>query len=383
MKQLMLIALTLALSACSSLEVQVGVLKPEVVRERAENDRLARTLPSIIAETDTTVKQFFVDRINVHGTAYDRIREAYSIEAGKLPEDDPERVQLELAAASMRFPDQLRDNYDYWETVTLAADAALKSLWPAYQAEVDPSARQRLRQQLLARLDEREAVAANVNALLIEDLDLASMKERVQGLPELVQAAVIERIKQSIRHGLKAQKSQLFDPGGIQHSPYAFYVAKAGDDDWAPAFDYTKGGGSFGNTDIAIKAMAPGNFTIKGVSFNPADVAATAAKVTSQTVLLAAQIAGVPVKISGAPPTGQPGAALAQSSGALNDAIARNERVDQRLIAHRDALRRIAAAIVGERKAIMNGTAAERQAAIAAIKAVYESHAPRLRVDSN
>ncbi len=383
MKHFTLIALTVALSACSSLQVEVGVLKPEVVRGRAENDRLTRSLPSIIAETDTTVGQFFVDRINVHATAYDRIREAYSTEAVKLSEDNPERALLNSAAESMTFPDQLRDNYRYWETVTLGADSSLRSLWPAYQAEVDPSERHRLRQQLLARLDERESVSENVNRLLIEDLDLTRMKERLQDLPEAIQVPLIEKIQQSVRQDLKTQRTQLFDPGGIQHSPYAYYVAKADDEDWALQFDYTKGRGTFGNTDIAIKALAPGNFTIKGVSFNPADVAATAAKVASQTVLLAAQIAGVPVKISGAPPSGQAGAALAQSSGALNDAIARNARVDQRLIAHRDALRRIAAAIVRERQVILSGTAAQRHSALEAIKAVYESHAPQLSVETN
>ena len=58
----------------------------------------------------------------------------------------------------------------------------------------------------------------------------------------------------------------------------------------------------------------------------------------------------------------------------------RSERVDARMLAHRDALRRIAAALVRERDVIKNGTNAERKAALDSIKAVYESHASRLRV---
>jgi hypothetical protein len=116
------------------------------------------------------------------------------------------------------------------------------------------------------------------------------------------------------------------------------------------------------------------------VTFNPADVAATAAKVTSQTVLLAAQVAGVPVKLSGSPDANKAGAALAQSSNALATSLALNERVHTRMIAHRDALRRIAAAIVNERDVVLSGNDAERKAALDSIKAVYESQAPRLRI---
>jgi hypothetical protein len=126
--------------------------------------------------------------------------------------------------------------------------------------------------------------------------------------------------------------------------------------------------------------LAPGNFTIKGISFNPADVAAAAAKVTSQTVLLAAQVAGVPVKLSGSPPQGAAGGALAQNSKGLTAVLAENERVDQRVAGQREALRRIAAAVVNERITIAKGTPDQRKAALAAIKAVYESHAPQLRV---
>jgi len=380
MRLLLLLASATILTGCSSLRVQVGVLNPDVVRERAANDRLAATMPNVMAETPTSVADFFAERANIHGRLYGGLRQVYLDEATKLTPGSDERRQLEMAARSLTFPQKLRDDYGQWQTRALAVTATLQGLWPQYQAAQDAAAKLRLRNSLLAALDEREAIRDALDQALISDLDLQQMHERVASLPPEQQKAIIERIQQSVRHEVVTQKAQLFDPGGIQHSPYAYYVAKADEKDWAAKFDHSFGRGTFGNTDIAIKALGPGNFTIKGVSFNPADVAATASKVTSQTVLLAAQVAGVPVKLSGTPDATKPGVALAQSSNALATTLALNQRVDTRMIAHRDALRRIAAAIVNERNVVLSGSDAERKAALDSIKAVYESQASRLRV---
>lgn len=383
MRLILLIAVAFGLAACSTLRVQVGVMNPEVVRERAATDRLARTMPAVMAETPTSVAQFFADRANIHAGMYNSIREAYTTEAAKHPAGSEERKQLEAAARSNAFPQRLRQDYDFWQTRAVAATATLQELWPRYQAEADPGARTRMRNALLTAFDEIEAVRDAVDRALIDDLDLVTMQDRLSGLAANQRQAIVARIQRTTRQDVAAQRKQLFDPGGIQHSPYAYYVAKAPETDWASEFDHSFGRGTFGNTDIAIKALGPGNFTIKGITFNPADVAATAAKVTSQTVLLAAQVAGVPVKLSGTPDTSKPGAALAQSSQALSTTFEQNALVDARMAAHRDALRRIGAALVRERDLVLTGTGAERRSALDSIKAVYDSQAPRLRVSSD
>jgi hypothetical protein len=375
-----LITMLVLLAGCSSLRVQVGVMNPEIVRERMTADRLAQAMPGVMAATPTSVAQFFVDRLNIHATMYDTIRQAYADEALRQPAGSDDRKQLETAAADNAFPQNLRQDYDYWQIRALTATDVLQKTWPNYQKEADPAVKLRQRNALVAALDELEAVHAAVDAALVADLDLQAMTERLSQLPEEQRKSIVTRLQRKTTTAVAAQRTGLFDPGNIQHSPYAYYVGKALEKDWVPEFDKSVGRGTFGNTDIAIKALGPGNFTIKGVTFNPADVAAMAAKVTSQTVLLAAQVAGVPVKLSGAPDATKPGAALAKSSAAVSTALSTSERVDARMLAHRDALRRIAAALVRERDVIKNGTNAERKAALDSIKAVYESHASRLRV---
>jgi MoxR-like ATPase len=119
------------------------------------------------------------------------------------------------------------------------------------------------------------------------------------------------------------------------------------------------------------------------LSFNPADVAGAASKVATQTVLLAAQIAGVPVKLSGTPDPQMSGAALATSSSNFAQTLATSAQVNEKVRAHRDALLRIAASILQERNIVASGTDADRKASLDVIKAIYASHAGRLPVTTN
>lgn len=176
----------------------------------------------------------------------------------------------------------------------------------------------------------------------------------------------------------QAVRKEIIDSGGLEHSPYAYIVASADKLHWAPRYNDTMARGMFGNTDIAIKAIGPVNFTIKGLSFNPADVAAMASKVTTQTVLLASQIAGVPVAVTGTP-TGN-GAALAQSSDRLSEVLSSNAQTRVQLNAQQDALISIAFAILRERSSIESDDANQRREALDAILAVYDSHAARLTI---
>jgi hypothetical protein len=175
------------------------------------------------------------------------------------------------------------------------------------------------------------------------------------------------------------KSKELYDPGDLINSPLTYAVVSAHDDLWAEKFDYSRAYGLFGNTDIAIKAIGPGNFTIKGVSFNPADVAQAASKVTTQAVLLAAQIAGVPVNIAGTP-SGD-GAALAKSSTRLSEAISELNEEKADMMGFKDALLIIAQTIVDEKDRLANNSGEIRKEAIDAIKAVYQSQKTRLSLD--
>ena len=208
------------------------------------------------------------------------------------------------------MPDEVRNDYAYWELRLRSATQTLQSEWPKYPATTDPTDHLRLRTQLIAALDEREALQDAANQVLAKDFSAAFLDSQLKSAPIDVRADLaksIQKAQQTGQQEVVQQATQLFDSGDIQQSPYVYYVASADEKKWAPKFDQTAGRGTFGNTDIAIKALAPGNFTIKGISFNPADVAATASKVTSQTVLLAAQVAGVPGQALRIAPAGRRG----------------------------------------------------------------------------
>jgi len=364
-------ALLLGLSACSQLSVQVDVLRPEVVAGRADADAVQRVMPEIVAEDDLSVTRVFVDLQQTHFDAYQKLADQYTEEAKSLPKKSPDRALLEGAAQSLAggvSPD-LKQFYRRKESEVKAANGALRALWTEYGTAAEPARRESLARQILAGLQSRQAILSSVYTMIGHDLDEQASAQQSRASPGA--PAIIASAETQVRRNMK----QLFDGGGLIDSRYTYYVVRAPDPDWAPMFDRTLARGIFGNTDIAIKALGPGNFTIKGLSFNPADVAAAASKVGAQTVLLAAQIAGVPVNLAGSPAPGTNGGALATSSTAFSKVLADTAKNTEKVRVHRDALLRLAASILQERDSIANGTNAERKAAIDSIKAVYESHA--------
>ena len=126
------------------------------------------------------------------------------------------------------------------------------------------------------------------------------------------------------------------------------------------------------------------------MSFNPADVASAASKVGTQMVMLAAQIGGVPVRLSSStqPPAGSQaatpadGTALATSSNRVATVLEEQGLAAEKIAGQRDALLRIAASILREKTTIESGSGEPLKAALEAIKASYESHAPRLTISS-
>jgi hypothetical protein len=364
--------------ACSSLSVQVDVLRPEIVSSRANADAITRAMPLIVVEDDMSVERVFLELMQAHYDAYQDIADRYRADAEALPRDSQERVDLNIAASSLEtLSDEMKDFYRRKEQNVKAINAMLRQLWVDYGAVNDDAAREKIGQRMFTGIIERQALLQSVYAMIGHDLD-----DQLEGFPDIGKStakAVIKRTEAIVRQGMK----NLFDGGGLLHSGYTYYVVGAEESDWALMFDRTFANSLFGNTDIAIKALGPGNFTIKGLSFNPADVAAAASKVATQTILLAAQIAGVPVKVSGTPEPNTDGAALAKSSSTFSKTLEDAALVDEKITAHRDALMRIASVIVQEREIVNNGTPAERKASLEVIHKVYLSHADRLPVTSN
>jgi ABC-type Fe3+-citrate transport system substrate-binding protein len=101
-----------------------------------------------------------------------------------------------------------------------------------------------------------------------------------------------------------------------------------------------------------------------------------ASKVTTQTVVLAAQIAGVPVNINNT--TNGHGSQLADSSKRISTAVTKNEELKVALNNQQLALINLAQSILAEQNNIADTT--KRQDALNAILAAYDSHKVNMTV---
>lgn len=363
-------------SGCSSLRIEVGVLNPEVVSETAKRDRIEKVVPEIVSEDDAQIDARFSAVHNDHYAAYARFAAILRADMQKLPENDPERELIEASASSHdRLSDFTEKSYADAKKSIKANTHAIRTLWPQYMAGgPDQLAIQR---QLSLQLDEREFILEKFAQMVQADIRDLGEDESIS---ESARMRIVSYIQQQAFPATARSLTKLMDSGGLEHSPYAHLVANAPDNKWASKFDDTVAKGTFGNTDVAIKALGPTNFTIKGLSFNPADVAAMASKVTTQAVLLASQIAGVPVKPSTPPASSHSGGALAQSSSGVSSTLAATIQADEAVRAQRDSLARIAAAILREKQSIEGTDSARRREALDVIIAVYESSSPNLRI---
>ena len=103
-----------------------------------------------------------------------------------------------------------------------------------------------------------------------------------------------------------------------------------------------------------------------------------ASKVTTQALLIASQIAGVPVQTQ--PQAGTSGAALATSSRALVGAEKARAQQNLLLLSHKDALRSLAGTILREWPSLDNDDDAKRMAAISASRAGFTANKSRLNL---
>src|SRR5207302_4244882 len=136
---------------------------------------------------------------------------------------------------------------------------------------------------------------------------------------------------------------------------------------WAPIFDRSYGVGRLGRMDMAIKMETRGVFTIKGLAFDPSQVARVASKATAQAPMIAAQISGVP--LSTGTFTGD-GAALATSSGKLTTLQDETAKAQAKLDDKKSALLELASQIIARRTDFENAdtTQARLRDAIGAIE---------------
>lgn len=377
------------LFGCASLEVEVAVLNPKVAQVEADKKIIRDLLPEIVAGESLTILSNLEE---LHGSYYSELSKNYIKTSEAEKNSTAKKVLKEIG-------DDIENNYaKTWKPKYKKVGAKITALDAQIRALADSSDKapegnaDTSNDETLARLiRERQAILTHFSDMVTNDLSgsgetVIKAENLVKGEAPSVtrsvksaEAVIASDVKTKATKTKTIQKAtKLFEGNDFINSPVAYAVASADEGLWAKKYDYSGAFGLFGNTDIAIKAIDAGNFTLKGVSFNPADVAQVASKVTTQALLISAQIAGVPVNISGTP-VGE-GSALAVSSTRLEQSLAELSAEQAQMMGFRDALLILARTIVDETGRLKgketNGAAVKES--IDAILAVYESQKSRL-----
>lgn len=376
---LIFIVLISVTSGCAALRIKVDVLEPQVVESEIDRLLLRDSLPRVLAQSDTDLIARFEELRNKHFKFRQELANAYRREATKLSGAAGSALGLIANTMVDAFRTEVVPRYRAEETEALALNKRIKDLH-ARLAAATPETREAVRSELVSKLRERQTRFESFDREIRRDVD-KQLKDGMKHLPTLADRAGPEAaVRQTEAEVAQARKS-LIAGQGLVESPYAYVVAAAPDSRWSPRFNRTVGEAVFGNFNFAVKMVSLGDFTIKGLTFDPSDVARAVSKIAVQALVLSAQLSGVPIKPPTTPTTPAPdGTAVATASGRIAELEEAAARRDAKLQDYRAALITLGLAIVREQPKIA-GQQTDRDAAVRAIKGTYNAHKSRLNLD--
>lgn len=383
MRLFIALSLLATLSGCGVLKVEVAVLDPVVFEEVRAAEAAREYLPVVLGETRTTLASR-VDALHAqHRAFYEQLKNEYLAEAARADSPDPTTIA--------GIADVLLPNFDYTEAPKYEEFQGklelLRSTIVELTARVDASAifeeaRARASSARAARLLEYSRLVEGIALYVATDTNgqVADIRAKF-GLAAAPTAEKIATEALKVKDAARALKP----PGAavsLAGSYFAHAVASAPESKWHQSFNKAVGRGVWGSVDIAIvmnpaeSTHFPGDYSVKGMTFNPSDTIAATGKIFTQGLVLLAQASGVPVTGSSDPTT--PGGSLAASSSRLQQGKNLLAQKEQQLGAHSDALQSIATAILAEGTNLVSSDATVRGGAITAIEARYSTQKGRL-----
>jgi hypothetical protein len=351
--------LVLTAAGCANMAVTMEVLNPEVVQRASDEALVQSGLAKLAVASNETIDLTVSKLKESHRQGYARIRDKYLVEAQALPSKGAEGLKLIAASQLSNFETTTAPYYDRLTRDLRKYRNDLVTTLGANNYAVSPK-------------DPRFATVLGI--LKSWDQRLKQVSTEIAANLGTQSVPASPRETEAVVASVNADLAQI----SLQNSPFAFSVANAPESDWSGGYNNVYTTGQFGATDVAIK-LDPhtGNYLLKGLSFDPSDVAAVAAKVTTQALLLSAQMVGVPVKSAAPPADGTTGKALSDSSTALANAQAGLEARRAQDQARRAALLALASVIVSE-EAELGGDDGRRKAAVSAIRGAFEARQPAL-----
>lgn len=344
MKRLMIATALLLFASCGSMEVRVSALKPQVAESETDRALIRNRMPLINAENVETIGDRYTEMENAHARALNETAAAYAAAGHK---SDADGLLNLVPVVSRKYEDE-------------------KERIVALTKRIQASTSDDVRSALIRQLDQEQSVFLQISGRTLKD-EVRRAREAGLMLPQSTLDAVGEQDSTA--------QQLLIGNSNITHDALAYTISSAPPEAWSDIFDRSYGAGRLGRMDLAIKMEARGVFTIKGVSFDPSAVARAASKALSQGVILAAQMAGVPLKsgtFSG------DGAGLATSSVNLATADDQTATAEAKISDKKNALIELAQQILAQRESLENGDADHLKAAMAAVDAKLAATKTRL-----
>jgi hypothetical protein len=289
----------LTLGGCAELTVRVDILNPMEVHRITDNARMTVLYYEVARSTEASIHEQVEALWDRQRKAYAGLAAACLLAAGKPGVTEPARELLQSRARGLqevsRSGSPIYGMYVKYREALLeqarrVRAAAGKNPFDEHGALTEP---------VMAALRVRQTELDRLQVEIFKNIDAATSDQ------SMISASLSGGGSQEVQALVQEQKTQVRDAklafdtitGGrsLSASEYAFAVASARDQAWKPSFNEATGVGAFGNSEIVIKVDKAGEFTVKGMQFDPGTIAAVASKVTTQSLLMAAKLAGAPV----------------------------------------------------------------------------------------
>ena len=365
--------LVLLLSACGSLRVKVDVINPDYLEQQAQQPILHSGLNVVLSQPEDFVSETLAHQSRDHEKYYRGLAEQYRQEASKLNDSKKINTLNGLATSLESAAPDAKAIYANYAKKIIAINKRIQEAvvqLPEKARALTIDRTQPIRGGLAFLLRERKSELRSLSDFIYSETgSTGNLVGNLTGERLSVAKSIVMQFKANSNLNYRDLTGGL----DLTDDPVAHAVAAAPPEFWAPRFNEAVAKGYLGNVDIAIKMNKPGDFTIKGLLFDPSTVASVASKTVTQALLIAAQISGVPV--SSPSPSGD-GTALATSSTNLAQAQAAVAERKAAQNSSRAALIEIADAIVREKDNVADD--AKRQAALEAIRTTFDKHQSRI-----
>jgi hypothetical protein len=113
----------------------------------------------------------------------------------------------------------------------------------------------------------------------------------------------------------------------IANSEYAFAVINTPDNQWKTDFNRAYASAYMGSSDMVLRMNSTADFSVKGLSFDPSQVAQVASKLATQTLVVGARVAGLGLPGASAPSGGDSGAASTSGASSIDAQLASSDAV--------------------------------------------------------